>query len=161
MENAPNQSEQERLQAYANDFYNKVNFMFQRRGMLDASGESRIELNPDEIAFVASAFTDNFIDTPDTIEIAMLYPTTDGTDMSNARGVMIIAQHESNDSIYSSLYTISAYCEIAGMSVTKDVLRSPKDHGNSEQELEAEAIHDDAPLDESERIMLMTLISKL
>lgn len=162
MENKPSKNEQGSLQTFADAFYDKVNFMFQRRGMLDPAGESRIELSPDEIAFVASAFTDNFIDTPDMIEISMLHPSTDGIDMTDDRGVMVITQHEDYDSIYGYLYTICAYSKVSGMFVTKDVRQSPKDYQAPERgDSKTITLHDDAPLDESERAALMAMISKL
>lgn len=162
MEDTPKQSEQERLQSYADDVYSKMNFIFQRRGMLHPSGESRMELSPDEVTFVASAFTDNFIDAPDMIEISMLHPATDGISTDDDRGVMVITQHEDLDSIYSYLYTICAHSNVSGMFVTKDVRQSPKDYQAPERgDSKTITLHDDAPLDESERSALMAMISKL
>lgn len=167
MENVSDQSNQERLQSYVNDFYRKVDFLFQRRRVTNADGNATINLNDTEIKFVASVFTDNFIDAPDTIEITLVASVIDHANIANDRGVLVVTEHADHDSVYSSLYTICAHNEAVGPFISKDVHRSPIERqanpngprGNRFAEIET--IHDDAPLDESERDALMAMISKL
>lgn len=165
MEQRPQLNEQEQLRKYAVELYGKVDFMFQRRGIYNAANDDsrygELNLDPAEVEFVSSAFVDNFVDAPSSIEITLLGNTAD------SRGVLVITQHEDHDSIYSFLYTVCVDDEQHGSYVTKDVRRSSKEYGVNEHGiadniyLRTETIYDDSPTDQSERNALMELINKL
>ena len=165
MEQRPQLSEQEQLRKYAVDMYGKVDFLFQRRGIYDASNDNsrygELNLDHKEVQFVSSAFVENFMDAPSAIEITLLGNTTD------SRGVLVITQHEDHDSIYSFLYTICVDDQQHGSYVTKDVRRSSRERSVNEYGiadnlyLKTETIYDDSPTDQSERDALMELINRL
>lgn len=158
MEKASNQGECLQLQSYTNEMHGRVNFLFQRRRINTSTFEPRLELTDTEIKFVASAFTENFMDAPDMVEITLV----DDDHPASDRGVLIITEHADHDSIYSSLYAICAHNNAVGPFATKDVRRIPADFQPSEDTAhKVEVIHDDTPVDESERNALMKMIQKL
>lgn len=158
MENVSNRSPQEQLHSYAHELYRRAHFLFQRRQAVNANSDATFDLNDDEVAFVAPAFIDNFLDAPDAIEITLL----DGEgEASNNKGVLVITEHEDHDSIYSALYMVSARANASETFVTKEVRRLPKETPPEDAAHKAETFFEDVPLDESERTALMAMISKL
>lgn len=175
MEKSPSNDTPAELVQYANDLYSAVDFLFAKRYVRSETGGDlvnrycELQLNDDEIKDIESAFTDNFIDPPTSVEIILFGLNPNLYRDADSGGALIITQRDDGESTYATQYGV--WFNGTGPQSTyacKDVHRKTKpvepQYGQGilpGLDSLSEIIFKDTPLDASERAALNAMIAKL